>query len=515
MRMWQNLRLRAVLIAGVSLAVVAAIGIGAANASVGSGSSRWVTGTAATGDVTQTYLTTGTISRQNTAVASFTANGTVTKVLVSVGDTVHAGQALAAVDSRTLTLAVLEAETSVARAELSLYNAQHPASANSATSAKSSKTTNSSLVTVSLDLTALNAAVKRMSDATTAEASSCDPIMAWATAETSGTTTPADGGATTAATPEPVTPASASDTPTTDQVKACATARAELGAANTNLTTLMAAINTSAGSSAGGGSSATKKTTTSKAAIASARATLLQAQQNLASAQSDLDAAELTAPISGTVGAVSLSKGASASSGSITIVGKGEAQVSVELPLKTRSAVTVGTSATVTPAGSLTSLSATITAINALETSGTSGATPTYTTTISVDDPDGLLASGAKATVSIPVVARTGVVTVPVSALTPTGTGTGTVLVLAARASTPTLTQVKTGAIGGGRAEITEGLTAGQVVVLADSTAATPANASRSRTTTKTSSGSSTSSSGSGSSSSAAPAPQPTASASR
>jgi multidrug efflux pump subunit AcrA (membrane-fusion protein) len=182
MTFWKNLRLRAVLIAAVSLAVIAAIGISVATASAGSTNSRWVTATAVSGDVTQTYLATGTISRLNTVTASFSATGTVNKVLVSVGDTVDAGQTLATVDTRALKLAVLEAETAVARAELSLYNAKHPAST-STTAASSSKTKSPNQVTVSIDLTALNAAVKRATDAATAETTACAAIMTWVNSE--------------------------------------------------------------------------------------------------------------------------------------------------------------------------------------------------------------------------------------------------------------------------------------------------------------------------------------------
>ncbi|MBU3977933.1 efflux RND transporter periplasmic adaptor subunit [Propionicimonas sp.] len=514
MKLTMNPRLRAVLVAAVALSVVAAIGIGVANATTTT-SSRWVTATAITGDVTQNYVATGSISRKNTVSAAFAASGTVNKVLVSVGSEVSAGDVLATLDTRSLKLAVLEAETSVARAELSLYNARHPSTSTSTTSSKSTQSKTPTGVTVTFDLAGLNAAGKRVTAAVSGQAAACDPIMAWVNDEVSTTSTTTEASPSASATPSAsASTTSSSADPSEAEIKACATARVELTAADSALQAVLAAINkaASAGSSSpstGGSSSSTK---VSAGAVASAKATLLQAEQNLQSAKDDLAEAELLAPISGTIGTVGLSKGDSASAGSVTIVGTGDAVVTIEVPLKTRGSLSIGAVAKVTPAGSLTALDGKVTSINLLETSGTSGSSPTYATTIAVADPEGRLASGAKASVAIPIKAVTGVVSVPVSAVTPTGTGTATVKVLASGATTPTTTTVKTGAVGGGWVEITEGLTAGQVVVLADSTAEIPANATRSRT------GSSASSSSSAStkpSSTATSAPQPSASASR
>ena len=230
-------------------------------------------------------------------------------------------------------------------------------------------------------------------------------------------------------------------------------------------------------------------------AVAAAKAELLKAQQDLQAANDDLDAAALLAPISGTVGLVGLAKGDSGDGGTITIVGSGSAVVTFELELSTRNLVAVGQEVTVTPAGSLKSLTGKVTAINSLETSDTSGSAPTYATTVAVSDPDQLLASGARASVAIAVKSVAGVVRLPASAVTPTGTGTATVKVVAtATADTTSSADVKTGAVGGGWVEITEGLDAGELVVLADSTAAIPTNADRRRTTTSTSTASSQSS---------------------
>ena len=196
---------------------------------------------------------------------------------------------------------------------------------------------------------------------------------------------------------------------------------------------------------------------------------MLRNQQAVDAAEAAVVNAELVAPISGTVGAISLEKGASSSAGSVTIVGEGTALVSIEVPLASRGLLSQGMAATVTPAGSARALAGTVSQIAVLETSGTAGDNPTYTTTIAVDDPDLVLKSGAAAGIEIVTGTANSVVTVPASAVTPTGTGTGTVGVVDSTTSeTAETVTVSTGAVGGGRVEITDGLQEGQIVVLSD-----------------------------------------------
>ena len=581
-----NPRIRAVLGAGTALAVVAGVGIGVATSS-SAASQRYVTAVAATGDVTQTYTATGTISRKNTAEVSYTVSGTVKTVSVAVGDEVEAGDTLAVLSKGALRLAVLNATTTVAQAEAALYAAQHPASTSSASSggssgsssaSSSSGSSGASAASVVIDPTVLNEAASRMNLAVLDEADKCDAIFstvlpeadtptvdpaatstATATAEPTETATAepaatATGTATAAATEsaaaqqttdkdeaKATTTATAtasqlanvldSDSFTDEQLQDCANARAEVILANANLQQVVAQL-TSGGGTGGGGmpstpskkkssSSSSSTTTVSKAAVAKAKASLLSADQDLAAAKEDLANATLVAPISGTVGLVGLSAGDSASAGSITIVGTGSAVVSFELPLSTRELVEVGQEVTVTPAGSSKTLTGKVTSIASLETSGTSGDTPTYTTTVSVSDASGLLASGAKASVLIPIKAETSVLRLPASAVTPTGTGTATVQVVdSASAEEASTVTVQTGAVGGGWVQITSGLEAGQIVVLADNTAAIPENQSFGRRSSSSSSSASASASAAATAvptaeASGAASSAPTASASR
>jgi len=521
-------RIKAILGIAVALAVVAAAGVYWARSSAAA-SLKYVTAVAGTGDVTQTYTATGSVTRKNTSDASFEVSGTVSSVKVAVGDKVDAGDTLAVLNKSSLQLAVLNATTSVAQAEASLYSANHPTSTSSGSGGSSGT---SGLV---VDPAILTAVTSRVNLAVADEAAKCDALIASLTASSSGTTsastsTNASSQATeSSAAAKPSATATPTETATglaklaaadiTDaDLTACADARAEVIAANANMQDLIAKLTSSTGSTKKKTSSSSTKV--SKSAVAKAKAALLEAQQGLDTANANLAKAKLVAPITGTVGTVGLSVGSSASSGSITIVGSGNAEVTFELPLKTRRQVEVGQAVTVAPAGSSTELSGKITSIATLATSGTSGDTATYTAVALIEDPNSLLPSGSKAAVTMPINAVTGVLRVPASAVTPTGTGTGTVeIVTSTSATTAKSTQVKTGAVGGGWVQITSGLDAGAIVVLADNTAAIPSNQTSRRRTTSTSSSSASASasaaagSGTATAGTSTPAAEPSATA--
>ncbi len=584
-----NKRMRNVLIAGTSLVAVGAIGtVWATSSSAAEG--RYVTAVAATGDVSQSFLATGTISRQNQVDAAFSVTGTVNKLKVGVGDTVAAGEVLATLDTAALKLALLNAETDLASAKATLYAAEHPSSTSSgsrgtgsgislpSSSGGSGGGSSSGGTSVPSGITATDAA--KLYEAIAAvnvatwkwsnpdQPTTCDAIYAALlnaneqttdpgdgsgdqtdpgtdsgsgdaggnggsgdneasgpddsgdnagtgdsgssgdSGDTGGDTNSADSGGTDAATPQPSSTESPSiqddsgdatqlalvaDDITLDDIKACGESREELLLANAVLadyyqqlittgtisdgddspsTPSTPTTSTPSRSSSSSKASSSSSTSVSARAVASAEADVLRNQQAVDAAETALANAELTAPIAGTVGAISLEKGASSSGGSITIVGEGTALVSIEVPLASRAQINQGMTATVTPAGSTQSLDGTVSNIAVLETSGTAGDNPTYTTTIAVDDPELALKSGAKAGVEIVTGTATGVVTVPASAVTPTGSGTGTVAVVdSASADTAQTVTVSTGAVGDGRVEITEGLEEGQIVVLADRTA--------------------------------------------
>ncbi|MDR1236810.1 MAG: biotin/lipoyl-binding protein [Propionibacteriaceae bacterium] len=227
----------------------------------------------------------------------------------------------------------------------------------------------------------------------------------------------------------------------------------------------------------GNASSGSGSASTSAAQIAQAEVGVLQAQQRLDEAEADLDKATLKASVSGTVGALTLTTGGSAS-GSVTIVGAGAAEIAFELPLSVRQLVEVGDEVSASPAGSTLALDGIITSISQLETSGTAGDNPSYTAVALVDDPDQRLADGAAASVQLAVRTADDAVTVPSSAVTVTGPGEGVVSIVetADQELRVSSSPVQLGASGGGKVEITSGLAEGDVVVIADANEPLPSN---------------------------------------
>ena len=574
-------RVGKLLIGGTALVTVGAVGVVWATSS-NAADARFVTATAGTGDVTQTYLATGSISRDNNVTATFSVDGTVKKVYVTIGEEVQAGDVLARLNTAELKLALLNAETDLAQAKASLYAARHPSSTSSGSSSGSGSSggmpsggggttpggstggiSAADAATVYEAIAAVNAASANWSSADADNPTTCDRVYAALLAaqddsgETGGDDTGAsdagsgssgsgdsgsgdsgsgdsgsgdsgsgdsgsgdsgsgdsgsgDSGSGESGSGDSDSPAADStdadaaqfsltvDEITVEDIQACGDARKALLLANAVLadyynqlvTTGTIAVDSDGdgqpdqpadgGSGSGGSSSSSSSSSaktsssssssTSERAIASARADVLEAQQSVDAAELDVANAELVAPIDGVVGAMTLAKGDSASSASATIVGEGTATVSIEVPLTTRKLLSQGMAAEVIPAGSSDVLEGKVSTISTLETDGTSGDSPTYTSTIVVSDPDQRLKAGAKASVAIVTGTATGVVTVPASAVTPTGAGTGTVQVVdTAGSDTASTVEVTTGVVGSGRVEIASGIQTGQLVVLSDRT---------------------------------------------
>ncbi|MFV0451542.1 MAG: biotin/lipoyl-binding protein [Propioniciclava sp.] len=203
------------------------------------------------------------------------------------------------------------------------------------------------------------------------------------------------------------------------------------------------------------------------ATIARDRAALLEARQELASAESDLSGATLTAPISGTIGQLGFATGETSAGASATLVGAGAARISVEVPLSVRGLVAPGTTATVGQVSATPTLTGQVVTASVLPSQTTEN--PTYATEILSDDPDRTLNAGAYAEVTLDLRSATDVLTVPASALTMVTDTTGTVeTVDGARATAAETVTVVVGSRGQGRVEIVSGLADGQLVVLAD-----------------------------------------------
>ena len=94
--------------------------------------------TAGKGSVSQTLTLTGTVKRVSQVTAAFPVSGTVTGVLVKVGDTVTPGQQLATIDQTPLQAAVTDAQATLLQAQAQLTSDE--AETTSSTSSTGSST---------------------------------------------------------------------------------------------------------------------------------------------------------------------------------------------------------------------------------------------------------------------------------------------------------------------------------------------------------------------------------------
>lgn len=221
-----------------------------------------------------------------------------------------------------------------------------------------------------------------------------------------------------------------------------------------------------------GGSSGT---TATAADLASAQADVDTAEAALASAEADLAAASLTAPFDGTVLAADVAAGSevSTSDRAFVLVGDGDATATLSVPVDDLGALEVGQAATVTTATGA-SLGAEVSAI-ALQpdTSDDQSASTTYGVTVRIDD-ETSAPEGSAVSVAVVTGTAAGVVTVPSSAVTRRTATQGTALVLSD--GEVERRQVTLGAVGSTAVAVTDGISAGEHVVVADLEAALPSS---------------------------------------
>lgn len=193
---------------------------------------------------------------------------------------------------------------------------------------------------------------------------------------------------------------------------------------------------------------------------------MLKDQQALDTAQQALAAATLRSPITGTVGAVGLTAGQQASTAqSIVIVDSETALVTVTVPLAQLGLLRTGQSVAVAAAGATKTLDGVVQSIGVLPTSTTS-TSPSFPVVVAVSDAPMALATNSLATATITLATAHDAVTVPVSAVSGLSGGQSQVTVLSG--GQQKTVSVAVGAVGQGLAQITTGVSAGQLVVLAD-----------------------------------------------
>lgn len=210
------------------------------------------------------------------------------------------------------------------------------------------------------------------------------------------------------------------------------------------------------GSMGGAGQSVTAAT------IAQDQAEIDQAKVDVIDAKAALAAAVIKAPADGTVAAVDVSEGSSVSAGAaaVTVIAEGLTSVELEVTSAQLSKLQVGQTATVSPAGVDKDLPGKVTLVGKVP--DTSSGSSMFSVTVTLDEEGLDLLAGNNATVEVVLGAAEDVLTVPASAVS-----NGAVTVLD-KDGNPESVRVTTGLTGTTTVEVTEGIDAGDEIVLAD-----------------------------------------------
>lgn len=512
-RRWPR-RLVAALVA-VTL-VGAAAGVAAARSGSAS-SSQYRTATASVADVTASWSGVASIEPVSQAAVAFPTSGTVATVDVGVGNAVTVGATLATLDTTTLETDLHQRQAALDQANLTLSTALNDGTSTGTSSTASSVTTTSQVAATPVagggsDLAAAQKAVidaQRAVDAamatSNAKLAAADAVCVGDVASDASTTD------STTTTPSSTTSTTTTTTSPDDGTAACRTALGDVAAAQHAVSqaqpTLASAMETLDGlltssasgqsSSAAGGTAATKTGTTagassnstgsgaaasaepgagssspSSADLVSYQRAVDAAEMQVAVAEQALAQARIVAPIAGTVVSITMEPGDDVTAGSstqlVTIQGEGGYEATAVVPLADMTGIAVGNAARLTPDGTHSALAGTVVAVAATPTTSSgSSSSAGFRVTIGIKDPDAdVLRNGSTGTVTITTDQATRALTVPTSAVTTRG-ARRTVTTLRSDGSTRNV-PVEVGVVGPKRTQITDGLSAGSVVVLAD-----------------------------------------------
>jgi multidrug efflux pump subunit AcrA (membrane-fusion protein) len=263
---------------------------------------------------------------------------------------------------------------------------------------------------------------------------------------------------------------------------------------SSDLSTAVTALNAQQGGSSsksgrttqGSGFSGSSGSSSSVVAVTAAdlatdQASIDQAKSELATAHASVRQATLSAPISGTVTAVTISRSDSVSGRTnstdpaIEIVGSRQDKATVYLSDTQVRLMKAGLQARVTPDGTSTAVSGHVVSIGASGTESASGSV-TYPVTIDVSDPQHHLVAGADAAAAITLATASNVIVVPTSAVHYQGSTSYVELLNGSKQVRHTVTVT---AVGPALTEVAAGLSVGTRVVLANLDAAVPSSSTQ------------------------------------
>ncbi len=471
-----------------SLGVAILIGVGASYSQVGAEDSTTSTSNvveAEQGTVVSTVSSSGTVESGVSYGLSFQQSGEVTAIDVKVGDTVTAGQVLARVEDTTQQAALRSAEASLRSAEAQLRDLRAgTTAAEDDQYAKSEAQSQQSVrsAQTSLDQAKENAEANRASNQRKVDEARAAYDEAGCPSATTTTTTLGSG-----ATPSCDDLESSLESAEEALASGERSDRQAIEKAEDSLASSQASYDSQVASNR------VQQEPATTAEIAQQESSLASAREQLVSAQQNVEDTQLRAPVDGTVSAVngkvgsqssstgssssssSSSTGSSSSSSStdfLTLVGGG-LQVSVGFSESDATRLVGGQAVAITfDALSDVSLNGTLLAIDT--TAETVDNIVTYQATVSLQDPPSSVVSGMTASVEVIVDEAIDVVYLPSSAVTLQGNSdTTTVEVQIGESAEDTETRTITVGLQGDEAvEITDGLEAGEKVVVTSTGAA-------------------------------------------
>ncbi len=229
---------------------------------------------------------------------------------------------------------------------------------------------------------------------------------------------------------------------------------------------------TSGSSATGSGSSGSTTVAVSAAQLAADQAAVDAANAELAVAQQQLQQATIVSPFAGVVSSVGLTVGQAESAGSTTqaidVIDPNGHGVSLSVDVTKVPMVKVGQKATVVPDGTTKPLAATVSYVAPAPASSSSTA---YAVQLTFDQEPAGLRDGIPAAVTLTTQQAENVLAVPTSAVSHLGPLSFVTLL---DGSTTKRQLITAGAVGAIYTQVTKGLTAGQLVVLADPSQAIP-----------------------------------------
>ncbi len=486
---------------GVAVVVLLLVAGGAtALAASSSGNGGYRMGKVVRASVASNLVVVGTIEPVNDASASFQVAGQVASVTATAGEQVTAGETLASLDPTSLSESVSSADLSLESANAKLTEDEDSeTSSTTSTAATLPKTSTATGTAGSSPITGDQATLiaDQASSSTEQQQEAADLSQAETACGITTTTTTSSS-------------SSSSSSPTDDS--ACTTGLEQVSTDQQSLATdektvasdeatLAKAItqeesSSSSGSPSSSGSgtssvsgptstgsgstSSNKDASTSGAAsdsaaqIASDEAAIDTARANVVGAQQDLADAQLTSPINGTIVSVGINAGdtvsAASSTEDIVIIGTNSFEATATLTSSQVPSIKVGAVADVAVDGTTGTFAGTVSQVGPVQSSD---GTYSYPVVVALPSAANNLFSGSSANISIVTGAKTDVLAVPTSAVEMAGTQS---YVIVLSGGNPVDKTIKVGIVGGIYTQVLSGLKLGDDIVLANYSTPVPAS---------------------------------------